>query len=159
MAPGNPACHPAGVGVDVACTSLEGCAPGGDCVAGQCVELCCPGRGDTACTVGGTACVSLFGTFAGYCLANQCDIGTQAGCGAGEGCYEVSEGVFSCLPTLNEPDGSDCTALNECAPGMACNTTSGSCAPYCHPTLLPACPAGRACQDFANIEYRLCRGL
>lgn len=74
------------------------------------------------------------------CPAADCDVVSNAGCGAGEACYYASLSASEdpspmCLPVGTKGDGESCESLNECQEGSFCfiriGNTTGVCRHYC----------------------------
>lgn len=63
--------------------------------------------------------------------SNVCGVSPQCGCAANETCdvTNTSTGAVSCVLAGGGPQGSVCTASNQCAKGLTCQF--GACRPYC----------------------------
>ncbi|MFT7623731.1 MAG: hypothetical protein ACI9WU_002914 [Myxococcota bacterium] len=105
------------------------CTPGLQCLI-ACTEICATeaGVGDAAVcadTCGGS---EKFNTAnaenkVGFCITDtppaECDLYTQTGCGAGQGCYLTNAG-FSCINAGSIAEGEACQFTNDCEPSTLC---------------------------------------
>lgn len=115
-------CAPAGsIAMGAACTTADGCVSGTACIGGTCQPLCC-GASDADCPAGGV-CRGLSNLEGiGVCLLpDGCNLLTQTGCEAMEGCYPLSpEGGTRCDSGGSAAPGAACEASNDCASGAIC---------------------------------------
>ena len=157
--------------------SFDDATPGGDsCADGLvcfspegsdsagCMPLCVGDADLPTCNVQGTQCVLFGEALFGLCLPG-CDPLDEGVCGDGQGCYWAEQGVkegqpgpsLTCLPEvgLDTMLFDECIAANECAPGMACVSSTlvaecdgvaRCCVPFCDTTGPPLCPPPLDCQ-------------
>jgi hypothetical protein len=147
-----------------ACTTTADCQPGTQCLSFGCGSVCvrhC--RTDGECSGGrcnrGIPCGSRD---TGYRFCSQpCDPRGDGigGCAAGLACRLSSGDLVSCEcpgPGRAE-DGSPCTQLADCRPGLVCvGTGAGGTATVCRPVCKLAdndCAAGRTCSQLRNPDF------
>jgi hypothetical protein len=131
-------CEASGGGVEGnPCVGPGDCRPGHYCsgLAGVCHRYCC---GDDAACEPYQLCVPSGRGSVGFCVGEPCDPLTAAGCAPGAGCYLITgrDGNLStvCLPAGSSGVGGPCSALDDCASGLAC-TTADVCRALCRPSV------------------------
>lgn len=142
---GTTSCRAAGSGGDQSpCTDDTQCAVGHYCspFSGRCHPQCC---GATQCSTSQTCIVTAATGNAGLCFGSPCDPVGQTGCTSSASCYlggNPAGGVLTmCLPPGSGTQGSACSAIDDCAPGLGCLGDPGSCAQLCRPSS-PSCSVG-----------------
>jgi len=147
------ACEPNGAGKeDAVCTTSADCAADYYCVADLCLPLC---KG--TCSEANYQCLQTGydGELYGYGVcAPHCDLiapgvasGAFAACGADETCEpsSLTAGATHCAPsTGSATQGQPCTDDGACAPGYACEQTTGGSEPgtcwrYCDMSIASPC--------------------
>jgi hypothetical protein len=79
-----------------------------------------------------------------------CDLFTQTGCNAGDGCYDFGSNI-QCAPGGSVAVGNSCAAVSECTPGGGCMDLGGGalCHVYCDfnqfPNIQGTCSTGQTC--------------
>ena len=119
-------CLPGGnLGLGEVCEGgpANSCAPGLQCFV-TCRELCSTASQQPSCA----SCPAGSHEFSpslslGFCLEGGpptlCDLFSQTGCEAGQGCYPVVGGI-ACRTAGTRAPGVDCQSGNSCLPGHAC---------------------------------------
>lgn len=149
-------CEPAGTGVDGdSCTDYGDCAGGHHCLDGVCRQLCCT-DGVGMCPSGQRCTVALSGSGVAVCaVPDQCSpLDGEAGCGAGQGCYPISdEGFVMCSSPGALLEGAACTYADSCAPGLVCSDQGNGAS--CHRACTLGgddCAAAQICSSLAGFE-------
>lgn len=132
------------------------CQEGSQCAStcpgepGICTQVCCT---NTDCAPG-EFCGLIAGAEAGFCRsASACDVIAQTGCpGTCQGCYPASGGNLSCFEAGEGTEGSSCTTLNACAPGLGCVGDPGMCRRFCDRTATDPCDAGFMCNGLSGFD-------
>lgn len=146
-------CAMAGTGaIGTTCMAANACAPGLNCIGGECRAMCCGGE-DGDCPEGGRCGGRTSIDGIGFCLvADDCDMLAQTGCDEGEGCYPLSaEGGTICGSAGTIVDGAACTSANDCVPGSLC-LGDGFCHSLCTPESTDECPAESTCGGLTGFD-------
>ncbi len=142
-------CRPVGTteAYQTCSVSASPCVAGSTCIALKpdtwyCAPFCdpaspsCPGVG---------ACIAVYNDV-GTCLKpDDCDLASATSCPWGEACILV-DGERFCFPHGGGAEGSSCSTLNKCRPGLFCDGTQ--CAKWCHSS---ADCSGLACVDIGSV--------
>jgi len=119
--------------------------------------VCVEGVCRLSCTSGYVGCTCMWYDEANgvaYCPPNFCDNFFDNDCGPNMNCLSAY-GQNLCVATAGVPEGSACTSMNECLPGLAC--MQGVCSPPDCGTGAddPTCAAGQTCvtEDLAWGDY------
>ncbi len=134
------------------CDEANRCAAGSVCVTdlGYCSAFCdrdAPDGAAGACTSATAACTGLL-SGAAACIEScePFESFPSGGCSEGRWCLpstlDDADGLCA-APLGSEPQGSECVASSECAPGHECYL--GRCARYCDPAVNGTCGTGREC--------------
>ena len=153
-------CIMAGAGTrGAACDpTMQGqCAEGFQCSSSgrTCERICCA----TSDCAAGDFCGLVAGADAGFCSTpDDCNLITQTGCDAGQGCYPSSGGL-SCLSAGTIGEGGTCMFTNDCMPGFGCLGPMGgpsACRRWCDMAAMDACPAGFSCGGVGGLPVGAC---
>lgn len=119
----------AGPGPGELCSGAT-CAEGSECIDGVCFQTCTSTAGCTA--IPGTVCEDRSDFPASYCL---CEPVTQTGCPRDQACYfDLGPGTELhgfCAPAGSLLRGQDCSADDECMPGLTCAGSPMVCIDLC----------------------------
>jgi hypothetical protein len=115
------------------CTGDIDCAAGLTCFNGVCHSYC--QQINTPCSAGGECLHVTNDTSQALICLSDCKLAPDT-CAAGEACVAfMANGVFvsDCRAAGSMTRGSICTSISDCAPGLGCDTQSGSstCLPWC----------------------------
>jgi hypothetical protein len=145
-----------------ACCALNSCDTGLVCVGatetmpgsgmcstmGTCRRYCCGSSSDCA---AGELCNSFgSGFMGGICdTSDDCNLVTQMGCSASQGCYPGDGGTVQCVtPTAAmAAEGATCMFTNDCVPGTACFTVTPGGGGMARSVCLRFCDVGDGATD------------
>ncbi len=157
-------CEQVGTGAKgSACTTSMDCGPKLGCLTMSTSEATCMAFCDSSTRCQGSAAIPencgklVSGASWGLCFSlPPCDPFAQVCLAAGRACYPASGG-FGCMPEGSLQPGADCTRINACAKGSACDASSATCRTLCNPDVTPStCPGQAACAKQPSANYGYC---